>query len=112
MKKSVARSLQHQVKILENFSTSEIEQEQWQEKLSIYAEIKPICDNRFTSIEHVNFGHIMTEGFYLFKIRFIKDITTKMRISFRDRQFEIKRIINVAEQSKFLNIIGLEIYVC
>lgn len=80
MKKSVARSLQHQVKILENFSTSEIEQEKWQEKLSVYAEIKPICDNRFTSIEHVNFGHIMTEGFYLFKIRFIKEITTKMRI--------------------------------
>ncbi|MCC8399481.1 MAG: phage head closure protein [Rickettsia endosymbiont of Platyusa sonomae] len=112
MKKSIARTLQHQVKILENFSVSEIEQEKWQEKLSTYAEIKPISDNRFTSIEHLNFGHIMTEGFYVFKMRFITGITTKMRISFRDRQFEIKWIINVEERSKFLNIIGLEIYVC
>ncbi|HJD65458.1 MAG TPA: head-tail adaptor protein [Rickettsia endosymbiont of Diachasma alloeum] len=40
-----------------------------------------------------------------------QNITTKMRILFKEREFEIKRIINVEEKSKFLNIIALEIYV-
>ncbi len=34
-----------------------------------------------------------------------------MRILFKERKFEIKRIINIEEKSKFLNIIALEIYV-
>jgi len=111
MKNISSNTLQHRIKILENFSISEIEKEIWQEKLTIYAEIQPLYANKFTSIEHLNFGHIMTEGWYLFKVRFVKDITTKMRMSFKERQFEIKRIINVSERSKFLNIIGQEIYV-
>lgn len=112
MRKSLTRSLQHQIRILENFSISEIEEPKWQEKFTSYAEIRPINDNRFTTLEGINFGHVMTEGYYVFKIRFIKGITTKMLISFKNRRFEIKRIINIAERSKFLNIIGLEIYVC
>lgn len=112
MRKSITRNLQHQIKILENFSTSEIEEEKWQEKFTSYAEIRPISDSRFNMLENLNFGHVMTEGYYIFKIRFIKGITTKMLISFRNRRFEIKRIINIAERSKFLNIIGLEVYDC
>ncbi|WP_341764540.1 phage head closure protein [Candidatus Tisiphia endosymbiont of Beris chalybata] len=111
MKKSIARNFQHQVKFLENFATNELEHERWQEKFAVYAEIKPICENRFIAIEHLSFGHVMTEGYYSFKIRFIKNITTNMRILFKERYFEIKRIINILEQDKFLNIIGLEIYV-
>ncbi|XVN41865.1 MAG: hypothetical protein RCO49_05350 [Rickettsia endosymbiont of Argas persicus] len=34
-----------------------------------------------------------------------------MRILFKEREFEIKRIIDVEEKNKFLNIIVLEIYV-
>ncbi len=111
MRRSLARNLQHQIKILENFSVSEIEEEKWQEKFTSYAEIRPISDNRFTMLEGLNFGHVITEGYYAFKIRYIKGITTKMLISFKNRRFEIKRIINMSERSKFLNIIGLEIYV-
>ena len=110
MKKLTVPNMQHQVKIWQNSSVSEIEQEIWQEKFTLYAEIIAISANNFNSIDHLNFGNIMTEGLYLFKTRFIKDITNKMRISFKDRQFEIKRIINVLERSKYLNIIGLEIY--
>ncbi|WP_375327107.1 head-tail adaptor protein [Candidatus Tisiphia endosymbiont of Nemotelus uliginosus] len=111
MQKSIARNLQHQIKFLENFSINELDQDRWQEKFAAYAEIKPICDNRFIAMEHLSFGHVMTEGYYIFKIRFIKNINTNMRILFKERYFEIKRIINVVEQNKFLNVIGLEIYV-
>lgn len=111
MKKIIARNFQHHIKFLENFSRSDLEQEKWQEKFASYAEIKPLCDNRFIPIEHLSFGHIMTEGYYLFKIRFIKNVSTNMRILFKERYFEIKRIINILEQDKFLHIIGLEIYV-
>ncbi|HJD62444.1 MAG TPA: head-tail adaptor protein [Rickettsia endosymbiont of Degeeriella rufa] len=46
----------------------------------------------------MSFGHVITEGYFLFKIRFIKNITTKMRIIFKEREFEIKRVINVEEK--------------
>ncbi len=111
MKKIILRNFQHQIKFLENFATSDLEQEKWQEKFAGYAEVNPICDNRFIAIDHLSFGHIMTEGYYLFKTRFIKNVNTNMRILFKKRYFEIKRIINILEQNKFLHIIGLEIYV-
>lgn len=111
MTKSIVRNFQHQIKFLENFAASSIDKDRWEEKLTVYAEIKPLCDNKFIALENISFGHVITEGFFLFKVRFIKNITTKMRILFKERQFEIKRIINVNEKSKFLNIIALEIYV-
>lgn len=111
MPKSIISNFQHRIKFLENFANSEIEQDRWQEKFSAYAEIKPFSDDRFISIEHLNFGHVITEGYYIFKIRFIENINIKMRILFRNRYFEIKRIVNVSEKNKFLNVIGLEIYV-
>lgn len=110
MEKSLHYTLRHQIKIWQNISVNTIEQENWQEKFTIYAEITAISEQKFTVIEHLNFGHIMTEGFFIFKTRFIKNLSSKMRISFGDRQFEIKRLINIAEKSKWLNIIGLEIY--
>ncbi|XVN43252.1 MAG: head-tail adaptor protein [Candidatus Rickettsia vulgarisii] len=111
MPKSIIRNFQHRIKFLENFASSEIDQERWQEKILVYAEVKPFSDDRFITIEHLSFGHVMTEGYYIFKIRFIENINTKMQILFRNRYFEIKRIVNISEKSKFLNIIGLEIYV-
>ncbi|MFY9589575.1 phage head closure protein [Rickettsia endosymbiont of Halotydeus destructor] len=111
MTKSIVRNFQHQIKFLENFAANVIDKDRWEEKLTVYAEIKPLCDNKFIALENISFRHVITEGFFLFKIRFVKNITTKMRILFKERQFEIKRIININEKSKFLNIIALEIYV-
>jgi SPP1 family predicted phage head-tail adaptor len=109
MKKSLASCLKHQVIFLENLATSSIESENWQEKTKAFSEIKPICDTAFKSLESLDFGHVMTEGLFMFKIRFMKGINIKMRILFNDRQFEIKRIIDIAEQNRVLKIIGLEI---
>ncbi|HJD55615.1 MAG TPA: head-tail adaptor protein [Rickettsia endosymbiont of Pyrocoelia pectoralis] len=111
MQKTSVKNFRHQIKFLENIILDPMEEDRWIETLTAYAEIIPLCDNKFLALENINFGHIITEGYFLFKIRFIKDITTKMRILFKEREFEIKRIINIEEKSKFLNIIALEIYV-
>lgn len=110
MRKLSNHILRHQIKIWQNISVNDIEREIWQEKFTLYAKITAISEHKFAVIEHLNFGHIMTEGFFIFKTRFIKDLNNKMRISFGDRKFAIKRLINIAEKNKWLNIIGLEIY--
>ncbi|HJD61873.1 MAG TPA: head-tail adaptor protein [Rickettsia endosymbiont of Columbicola hoogstraali] len=98
MQKTVIRNFRHQIKFLENITLEPIEEDRWIEKLTVYAEIIPLCDNKFLALENISFGHVITEGYFLFKIRFIKNITTKMRIIFKEREFEIKRVINVEEK--------------
>jgi len=51
----------------------------------------------------------VTEGYFLFKIRALQDINLKMRIQFKERFFEIKRIIDSDESGRMLKIIALEI---
>jgi len=74
MKKSLSSYLKHQILFLENIATSDIEEDNWQEKIMAFAEIKPICETGFNSLENFDFGHVMTEGFFMFKIRFIEGI--------------------------------------
>lgn len=101
--------LKHQISIIENISINEIE-EDWQEKYITFASIKPLYSNKVESIENFSFGHIVTEEYFLFKVRWERDITNKMRIQFKERIFEIKRVIDVTESSKWLQIIALEIF--
>jgi SPP1 family predicted phage head-tail adaptor len=103
------KNFRHPIKIIENTAISEVSPENWQEKFSLYAEIKALSDSRFESLENFSFGHVITEGLFLIKIRFMRGITTKMRIIFRERQFEIKRIINIEERERVLQMIVLEI---
>ncbi|WPY00222.1 Phage head-tail adaptor protein [Candidatus Trichorickettsia mobilis] len=104
-----SKNLKHQVKFLENVALHEIEFEDWQEKLVAYADIQPACDNRLNILEQFSFDHVMTEALFLFRLRFIAGITIKLRINFNSRLFEIKRIINLNERNRWLQIIALEI---
>ena len=108
-KQSVISKLVHKIIFLENKIDNAIEEECWEEVQQSFAEIKPVCDNRFIYLEGISFGNVITEEYFLFKTRFIKDIKREMRISFRKRIFEIKRIIDEDERGRILNIIGLEI---
>jgi len=100
--------LKHAVSFIENISQSELEDQDWQEKYVTFADVRPMYDNKFGSIENFSFGHIVTEAFFMFKIRFTEAVHPKMRIIFKRRMFEIKRIINDGEASKTLKIIALE----
>jgi len=101
--------LKHVVSFVENISASELEDQDWQEKYVTFADVRPMYDNKFGSIENFSFGHVVTEAFYMFKIRFTEVVHPKMRVIFKRRMFEIKRIINDGEASKTLKIIALEL---
>lgn len=103
-----SRKLLHEIVFME-LNSAVFEEEKWEIKFRGFAEILPICDAKFETIEDFNFGHVMTEAYFLFKMRFCVEINNKMRIVFKKRKFEVKRIINIDEQNRYLNIIALEI---
>lgn len=105
----ITNLLKHSIIFIENVSKNELEDQDWQEKYTTFADVKPMYDNKFGSLEKFSFGHIITEAFYMFKIRFTEKINSKMRIIFKRRMFEIKRIINHNEASRVLKIIALEL---
>ncbi len=108
-KSPLFKALKHQITFLENITTNELQEEEWREKCQTFAEIKPLFDSKVGSIETFDFGHVVTEGFFMFKIRALQGISNKMRIKFKERLFEIKRIVDIAEQGRMLQIIALEI---
>lgn len=102
-------NLRHRIQFLSNVKHGALDADNWQERLVTFASISHISEMQFNAIESFNFGHVMTESLVVFTIRFIDLVNNKMRIVFRDKTFEIKRIINPGEMCKFLNIIALEI---
>ncbi len=107
--KTIVSRFIHKIILLNNVANSAIEEDAWEEWNVSFAEVQPVCDNRFISLEGVSFGNVITEGYFLFKMRFMEGVNQEMRISFRGRIFEIKRIINENELDKMLNIIALEV---
>lgn len=108
-KQNIVAKFAHKISILENKAASEIEPANWQNFIYCFAEVKPICNSRFSSIEGMDFGDIITEEYFQFKMRYVNGITKEMRIEFHDKIFEIKRIIDDQEKGRMLNIIGLEV---
>ncbi len=110
MQKYPLRSLlKHSITFLENVARSELEDQNWEARYTTFSDVRPMYDNKFGSIENFSFGHIVTEAFCMFKIRFSLEVNSRMRIAFGRRMFEIKRIINDKEESKVLKIIALEL---
>lgn len=101
--------MSHKIIFLRNSSNSEIEESKWEVVLETFAEIRPVCDNRFILLEGMQFGNVITEEYFLFKTRFIKDIDKSMRINFHDQIFEIKRIIDEDAKGRMLSIVALKI---
>ena len=99
-KKTIISKLIHKITFLKNLSTDEISEAKWEEFQVSFAEVKPVCDNRFVSLEGLSFGNVITEEYFLFRTRFIKNINIEMRISFHGKLFEVKRIINEEEKGR------------
>jgi head-tail adaptor len=97
------------ITFMKNKAISEIEQEIWSEEIRAHAEIKPLCESNFQYLEDMTFGNFIPEALFLFKLRYIPEITLDMRILFDNRNFEIKRVINLGEVNRYLQIICLEI---
>ena len=101
--------LMHKITFVENITQSNIKKPNWRKCRTSFAEIKPVCDNRVLFLEGLKFGNIMSEKYFIFKIRLLRDINSTMRIYFQKRIFEIKRMIDQDERGRVLNIIALEI---
>jgi hypothetical protein len=108
-KKILVSRLVHNITFLENLAESASEDQDWREKYNCFAEISPLTDCKYISIEGMSFGNLITEEYYLFKIRYIEGVGKILRISFRNKIYSIKRIINIKERDKILNIIAHEI---
>jgi len=108
-KKILVSRLVHNITFLENLAESASEDQDWREKYNCFAEISPLTDCKYISIEGMSFGNLITEEYYLFKIRYIEGVSKNSRISFRNKLYAIKRIINIKERDKILNIIAHEI---
>jgi SPP1 family predicted phage head-tail adaptor len=108
-KESTVSKFPHKISILINKSENELFKSKWEEFCVCFAEIKPVSDNKFISLEGVSFGNVITEEYFYFRTRFVKGITKEMRISFQGRDFEIKRIIDDNEKGRMLSIIALEV---
>jgi len=57
----------------------------------------------------MQFGNVITEEYFLFTTRFIKDLDKTMRISFHNQIFEIKRIIDEDSKGRMLGIAALKV---
>ena len=99
----------HKIIFLKNIANSEIDQPKWEQVTESFAEVKPLCDNRFILLEGMQFGNVITEEYFLFTTRFIKDLDKTMRISFHNQIFEIKRIIDEDSKGRMLGIVALKV---
>lgn len=108
-RKRLISRLTHYINFLENTSLVAMEEENWQIKLSCYAEITSLSDAKYGILEGMDFGNFITEEYYLFRIRYLEGVGRKMRIGFKNKQYAIKRIVNVNQRDKILNIIAQEI---
>lgn len=103
------KDLIHKISFLENTAISNLELDNWEMKISVYAGIEALCDSTFHLLEDLNFNHVIIKDLYLFRMRFINSINNQMRIEFKNNIFKIKRIINIYEKNRWLQIIALKI---
>ena len=108
-KQSIISRFAHKISVLKNVAEDELADAEWEEFAVCFAEVQPVCDNKYVSLEGISFGDVITEEYFHFRTRYIKNITKEMRISFHERTFEIKRIINHQEKDRMLSIIALEV---
>ena len=104
----LSAKLKHKITFLEQNNIDNFNNDNWQEQASTYAEVKPLYEMKYNTLDKLNFGSLITEDIFMFRLRFIKNIHSKMRIKFKNRIFEIKRIIDQSEQNRILQIIALE----
>lgn len=110
MRKIKSAKLFHLVTLLKNISSeSSLSGDDWRSVGQVYAEIKPLSEQQIKEIDSIQFGHLILEEYFIFTCRYSDLIENNMRIQFKERIFDIKRIINPQEKDRYLKIITLEI---
>jgi head-tail adaptor len=81
----------------------------WEEVCHSFAEISPIAETSIREFDQINFGHLLSEEYFIITTRYLRNLNNLMRIRFNQRVFAIKRIINPYELNHVLKIIVHEV---
>jgi len=103
--KSLAAELKHPIEIVEY----EASLNTWLARFKTFSSIKQLSPKTLKFFEKINFGNMIEASYMLFTTRFTPEINKNMCILFKKRYFLIKKIINVEEQDRILEIIAVEI---
>lgn len=101
-----AASLDKRVRIEAAIATSDGQggfEEEWIRVLTLWAKIDPV-----KGMEKFQADQTQTPVTHKILMRYRSDITTKNRITYNDRIFQIKEIINPGEDDNFLHITAIE----
>lgn len=77
--------------------------ETWVAYATRQASAEPIAGREYYASRQTN-----AEASYRFRLRYLAGVTPKMRVNFGGRIFDIERVINVNEQGRELQIMGVE----
>lgn len=99
----------HRIDFLQNMATHSIEEGIWKLVFHSYADIVPICEAKAGEIAGLGFGNVISEEFFLFRTRFYPKINKTQRIIFDNEIYEIKRIVNLRDSRRSLNIVAFKI---
>lgn len=101
-------SLKHSIIVFESVISNSLNHS-WKEKFKVFASVKEATPKHIKYLENINFGNIISETYFIFTIRFKEGLSKGMKISFNARDFLIKKIINLDQKNKVLEILALEI---
>jgi len=100
--------LNKRIEILQNVNANDLD-ESWASSLMLFADVRELLPNNVSFFEGVDFGNLINQVYMLFTVRFNKNISKDQRIRFRQQSFLIKKIINVAQKDRIMEIIAMQV---
>jgi head-tail adaptor len=104
----IAARLNKRIEIFENINANDLD-EFWSLKLILFADVRELLPDNISFFEGVDFGNLINQVYMLFTIRFNKNISKDQRIEFKEKKFLIKKIINVAQKDRIMEIIAMQV---
>ena len=101
-------NLKHEIDIFSNCSNSN-DKEDWQKQYTTFGSLEQINEKSFHNSENSNFGHVIIASYFIFTIRYLKNIKIGMHIVFREELFRVEKIVNENQDNRFLKLIAKQI---
>jgi SPP1 family predicted phage head-tail adaptor len=99
--------LRHRItfqKLTTSVNENGFEVETWEDMRTVWAAVSNLHGREYFAA-----AAVQAENTVKFTIRYLPDIDTTMRISFRDKQYNITSIDNIKYQNRFIEIKALEV---
>lgn len=96
--------LRHRISVLQKQTTTDPDgypTETWEPFFSAWAQVEPIAGREYFQAAAVQAQHQVR-----FTMRYRKDITPDMRLRYNGQEYEIKAVLDLEGQHKWLQIMG------